>query len=139
MITPDGIVGKLVDVFPHTSQVLEINDQTSGAGVLLDKTRMRGVLRGNADGQTQIINVLPDDRVQAGRESCDQRRRSDISLRARRWARWSAWSTILSANPYVAVRRSSPAANLSRLDEVLVITETKDTMPATMQQDDRNQ
>ncbi len=35
VITPDGIVGKLRDVFPHTSQVLLINDQTSGAGVLL--------------------------------------------------------------------------------------------------------
>jgi rod shape-determining protein MreC len=28
----DGIVGKVRDVFPHTAQVLAINDQTSGAG-----------------------------------------------------------------------------------------------------------
>ena len=38
VITPDGIVGKLKDVFAHTSQVLEISDQTSGAGVLLEST-----------------------------------------------------------------------------------------------------
>ena len=85
VITPDGIVGKLVEVFPHTSQVMEINDQTSGAGVLLEKTRMRGVLRGNAYGQPQIINVLPDDRVKPGRKSHHQRRRSDFSARACRW------------------------------------------------------
>ena len=66
VITPDGIVGKLRDVFGHTSQVLVINDQTSGAGVLLESTRLRGVLRGNALGQPQIINMLPDERVKPG-------------------------------------------------------------------------
>src|SRR5208337_322409 len=30
VITPDGIVGKIRDVFPHSAQVLVINDQTSG-------------------------------------------------------------------------------------------------------------
>ena len=37
-------------------------------------------------------------------------------------------------NPYVAVL-VRPAVNLSRLDDVLVITQTQNTMPATMQQD----
>ena len=40
VITPDGIVGKLKDVFGGTSQVLVISDQTSGAGVLLEQTRL---------------------------------------------------------------------------------------------------
>ncbi len=66
VITPDGIVGKLKDVYAHTSQVLVISDQTSGAGVLLESTRLRGVLRGNALGQPQIINMLPDERVKPG-------------------------------------------------------------------------
>ena len=47
VITPDGIVGKIRDVFPHTAQVLAINDQSSGAGVILESTRIRGILRGN--------------------------------------------------------------------------------------------
>src|SRR3984885_15082205 len=51
VITPDGIVGKLRDVFPHTSQVLLINDQTSGAGVLLATTRIRAILRGSTTGR----------------------------------------------------------------------------------------
>ena len=38
VITQDGIVGKLRDVFPNTAQVLEIDDQTSGAGVVLAST-----------------------------------------------------------------------------------------------------
>ena len=31
VVTADGIVGKIRDVFPHTSQVLAANDQTAGA------------------------------------------------------------------------------------------------------------
>ena len=66
MITPDGIVGKTRDVFRHTSQVLEISDATSGAGVILETTRIRGVLRGDSWGQPQIVNVSPDERIQKG-------------------------------------------------------------------------
>src|ERR1035438_4947740 len=42
VITADGIVGKIRDVFPNSAQVLAINDQTSGAGVILETTRIRG-------------------------------------------------------------------------------------------------
>ncbi len=66
VITPDGIVGKIRDVFPHTAQVLAINDQSSGAGVILESTRIRGILRGNAAGQPQIEDVVRDQRIQAG-------------------------------------------------------------------------
>ena len=66
VITPDGIVGKTRDVFRHTSQVLEISDPTSGAGVILEKTRIRGVLRGDTWGQPEIVNVSPDERIQRG-------------------------------------------------------------------------
>lgn len=58
VITPDGIVGKVREVFRHSAQVLAINDQTSGAGVILETTRIRGILRGNAVGQLQIVGLL---------------------------------------------------------------------------------
>ena len=66
VITPDGIVGKTRDVFGHTSQVLEISDATSGAGVIMENTRIRGVLRGNSWGQPEIVNVSPDERIKRG-------------------------------------------------------------------------
>ena len=34
VITPDGIVGKIVEVFPSTAQVLLLNDKDSGVGAL---------------------------------------------------------------------------------------------------------
>lgn len=66
VITPQGIVGKLREVYPHSAQVLAINDQSSGAGVILEKTRIRGILRGNAQGQPAIVNILSDNRIQPG-------------------------------------------------------------------------
>ena len=133
VITPDGIVGKLVEVFPHTSQVLAINDQTSGAGVLLEKTRLRGVLRGNAYGQPQIINVLPDDRVKPGE-------RVVTSGGDQIFPRGLAVGTVVKVvsdpdrEPYVDIVLK-PAANLQHLDEVLVVTETSDQLPPAAQRD----
>ena len=66
VITGDGIVGKVRDVFPHTAQVLAINDQTSGAGVILETTRIRGILRGDAVGPAMVVGVLADERIQPG-------------------------------------------------------------------------
>ena len=37
VITPDGIVGKIVEVFPNTAQVLLINDKESGVGALFSR------------------------------------------------------------------------------------------------------
>ena len=79
VITPDGIVGKIRDVFPHTAQVLAINDQSSGAGVILESTRIRGILRGNGAGQPQIEDVIRRSAHQGGREGADGRWRSDLS------------------------------------------------------------
>src|SRR5580698_10605250 len=66
VITSEGIVGKVREVYPRTAQVLLINDQTSGAGVILETTRIRGILRGNSAGQPQVINILADQRIQPG-------------------------------------------------------------------------
>jgi rod shape-determining protein MreC len=133
VITPDGIVGKLVEVFPHTSQVMEINDQTSGAGVLLEKTRMRGVLRGNAYGQPQIINVLPDDRVKPG-EKVVTSGGDQIFPRGLAVGTVQKVVTDPDREPYVDIVLK-PAANLQHLDEVLVVTETSDQLPAAAQRD----
>src|ERR1017187_5736672 len=66
VITQDGIVGKLRDVFPSTAQVLEINDQSSGAGVILESTRIRAILRGTLTGRVQIGNLTADSRIKPG-------------------------------------------------------------------------
>src|SRR6201988_1994904 len=44
VVTADGVVGKVLQVFPSVSQVLLINDQSSGVGALTEKSRLQGVL-----------------------------------------------------------------------------------------------
>ena len=50
VITPEGIVGKIVEVFSNdTAQVLLIDDRDSGVGALFADTRTHGVVQGTAD------------------------------------------------------------------------------------------
>ncbi|MGP8253892.1 MAG: rod shape-determining protein MreC [Terracidiphilus sp.] len=123
VITGDGIVGKVRDVFPHTAQVLAINDQTSGAGVILATTRIRGILRGDPAGRLMVVGVLSDERIQPG-ESVLTAGGDLIFPRG------------LPVGVVDKVVRDplrdglidimvKPAAHLDRLDEVMVITSTQ--------------
>jgi rod shape-determining protein MreC len=90
-------------------------------------------LRGYAYGQPQIINVLPDDRVQPGEKVV-------TSGGDQIFPRGLAVGTVLKVvsdpdrEPYVDIVLK-PAANLQHLDEVLVVTETSDQLPAAAQRD----
>ncbi len=133
VITQDGIVGKLKDVFSSTAQVLEISDQSSGAGVLLESTRLRGVLRGNALGQPQIINLLPDERIKAG----DRILTSGGDQIYPRGLPVGVVDHVVSdaQNPGYVDVVVKPAANLGHLEEVLIITATDSKMPASQKAD----
>jgi rod shape-determining protein MreC len=133
VITPDGIVGKLKDVFRGTSQVLVISDQTSGAGVVLEQTRLRGVLRGNARGQPQIINMLPDERVKPG-ERVVTSGGDQIYPRGLPVGVVDQVVPDTSNPPYMDIL-IKPAANLGHLEELLVITQAGDQMPEKEKQD----
>jgi rod shape-determining protein MreC len=133
VITPDGIIGKLRDVFPHTSQVLLINDQTSGAGVLLASTRLRAILRGSSTGQIVINNLTPDSRIKIGEQVLS-------SGGDQVYPRGLPVGTIESIKddpdhqPYTLIQLR-PAANLNQLEEVLVITATQVSLPLPAQHD----
>jgi len=133
IITPDGIVGKVRDVFPHTAQVLAVNDQTSGAGVILETTRIRGILRGNAFGQLEIVDILADKRIQKG----------EVVLTAggdQIFPRGLPVGVVDKVVPdpnrdgFIQVM-VTPAAHLDQLDEVLAITSTDPRFSAQQQQD----
>ncbi|HTV08041.1 MAG TPA: rod shape-determining protein MreC [Candidatus Aquilonibacter sp.] len=133
VITPYGVVGKLRDVFAHNAQLLLINDSSSGAGVLLEQTRIRGIIRGTSSGQVQINDLTPDSRIKPGEEVV-------TSGGDQVFPRGLPVGTIESIapdplhQPYTAIT-IKPAADLNRLEEVLVITGTSTTMPAQAQAD----
>ncbi|MFZ0631255.1 MAG: rod shape-determining protein MreC [Acidobacteriaceae bacterium] len=132
VITPDGIVGKTRDVFGHTSQVLEISDPTSGAGVVLEKTRIRGVLRGDTWGHPEIVNISPDERIQKGDTVVTS---GGDGIYPRGLAVGSVQKVVPDPDGTLVNVQIKPAANLARLEEVLIITSTGNVMPAQMQED----
>jgi rod shape-determining protein MreC len=133
VITADGIVGKVRDVFPHSAQVLAINDQTSGAGVILEATRIRGILRGNAAGELQIVGILADNRIQPGERVLT----AGGDLIFPRGLPVGVVEKVVrdpDRDSFIEVM-IKPAAHLDRLDEVLAITDTEPRFPAVDQQD----
>ncbi len=132
VITPDGIIGKIRDVFRHTSQVLEISDETSGAGVILVNTRIEGVLRGDSWGQPQIVDVSPDDRIKPGEPVVTS---GGDGIFPRGLAVGTVQRVLPNPEGTLVDVLVKPAANLSALEEVLVVTSTGSQIPPAMQQD----
>ena len=133
VITPDGIVGKVRDVFGHTAQVLAINDQSSGAGVIMESTRIRGILRGNAAGQPQIEDVIRDQRIKAG-EKVLTAGGDQIFPRGLPVGTVEKVVNDPERDGFVDVILT-PAAHLNQLDEVLIITAMEPRFPPDQQQD----
>ena len=127
VMTPDGVVGKLRDVMPHTAQLLLLNDANSGAGVFLASTRMRGILRGTAGGDVVINNLTADDRIKPG-ERVLTSGGDQVFPRGLPVGVITAIAADPSHPPYTLIH-IQPAANLRRLDEVLVVTGTTPELP----------
>ena len=118
VITADGIVGKILRVYGSTSLVLLINDQTSGVGALLDKTRLQGILRGTPAGEVVIEKVMSDEAVLAG-ELVLTSGGDGIFPKGLLVGKVTKVSPGSELFLNIRVR---PAADLSKLEEVLVVT-----------------
>jgi len=124
VITPDGIVGKVKDVFGSSAQVLLINDHDSGAGVILEHSRLQGIVKGTPLGELQINDIMSDEQVEAGEHVI-------TSGGDRIYPKGFSVGTVIAAtpdrdnDPFLAIK-IKPAADLNRLEEVLVITEMSD-------------
>ncbi|MBM3744981.1 MAG: rod shape-determining protein MreC [Acidobacteria bacterium] len=66
VVTPDGIVGKVVAAYPIASQVLLITDPTFAAGVISQKHRVHGTLKGRGHGLCLVDYVQNEQRVERG-------------------------------------------------------------------------
>jgi rod shape-determining protein MreC len=66
VVTPDGIVGKVIAAFPVASEVELITDSTFAAGVISQKNRVHGVLRGQGSGTCRVDGVQTEEKVEVG-------------------------------------------------------------------------
>jgi rod shape-determining protein MreC len=66
VITPDGIVGKIVSSYPTASNLLLITDPTFAAGVLSQKNRVHGTLKGTGNSNVIVDYVQNEQTVEVG-------------------------------------------------------------------------
>jgi rod shape-determining protein MreC len=109
-------------VFPSVSQVLLINDQSSGVGAILEKTRLQGVLRGTANGEVALERVMSDEQVPVGEtiltSGGDQIFPKGLPV--------GTVMKVGNGKDLFLNIKIKPAANLSKLEEVLVLVEKQE-------------
>jgi rod shape-determining protein MreC len=131
VITADGVVGKVLRVFggkpleTSVSQVLLINDQTSGVGAILEKSRLQGVLRGTPSGEVILEKVMSDEAVQPG----DKVLTSGGDQIFPKGLPVGTVTKVFSGQDLFLNIRVKPIADLSRLEEVLVVTQEQEIEP----------
>ncbi len=127
VVSPDGIIGKVLRVYHHSSQVLEISDQSSGVGAILEKSRLQGILNGSASGEVNLKYVMSDEKVEPGE-------RVLTSGGDRIFPKGLPIGTVTAVSPgrdlFLNIR-VKPAADLTRLEEVLIITKIVEKEPET--------
>ncbi len=66
VLTPDGIVGKVISSYPTASQVQLITDPTFAAGVLSQKNKVTGTLKGQGRSDCIVDYIQIEQQVEVG-------------------------------------------------------------------------
>lgn len=66
VVHPRGVVGQVVSVSPHYSQVLLITDHASGVDAIIQESRVRGVVEGIGAGFCELKFVSKESPVRSG-------------------------------------------------------------------------
>jgi rod shape-determining protein MreC len=117
VISSQGVVGKVIQVFRHTAQVLLISDQTSGVGTILEQSRLQGVLKGKPSGEIVLDKIMAEEEVKLGdrvlTSGGDQIFPKGLTI--------GTVANVKKSGEFLLVT-VQPAASLNHLEEVLVIT-----------------
>jgi rod shape-determining protein MreC len=124
VISSEGVVGKVIKVFSHTSLVLLINDQNSGVGIIVDRSRLQAVLKGKTGGKLGLENVMAEEDVKPG----DRLLTSGGDQIFPKGLPVGTVSDVRQGSEFLQVN-VQPAAALNRLEEVLVITKKQERTP----------
>ena len=116
VITPDGVVGKVIEAYRNTSEVLLLTDRDSGVGAMLAESRVQSPVGGTGGPFLSMKYVANDDEVNSGERvvtsGTDRIFPKDLPV--------GRVADIKPGNPFKLIR-VRPAANLERLEEVIVL------------------
>src|SRR5580693_2923545 len=128
VITPDGVVGKVIESYKDTAQVLLLTDKNGGVGAMLVDSRVQKPVGGTGEPflvlkyvSNEDSSVNPGDRIVTS--GLDRIFPRDLPV--------GSIADIKPGNTFKQIR-VRPAANLERLEEVFVLLTMK---PLEMRQD----
>ena len=116
VITPEGVVGKILAIFPHSAQVLLITDSSSGVGVTLAQSGVQGILKGGTNGLCGLHYVMNEEQIPRGEavvtSGLDQVYPKGLPV-----------GTVVNVGDDMIYKKIvvKPAVDLNRLEMVLVI------------------
>jgi len=126
VITPDGVVGKVIASYKDTSQVLLLTDRDSGVGAKLAVSGLQSPVGGTGEPLLSMKYIPTDDDVSTGERvvtsGLDRIFPKDLPV--------GTITDIKAGYPFKQIR-VRPAANLQRLEEVFVLLTQK---PLTLPQ-----
>lgn len=128
VLRPEGVVGKVVSVFPTTAQVLLISDRKSGVGVRVTGTELAGVVKGQG-GAACLLDYIPND------ESLPAQAELITSGQDQLFPAGLPVGRVISTRPgelFLSVE-VEPAVSLTKLDHVLVLAGPPQTLGTTAQ------
>jgi rod shape-determining protein MreC len=118
ILAPQGIVGRIVGVYPEYSKVMLIVDRKSSADAMVQRTRIRGMLKGKGGNRCSLEFVPKSADVQVG----DLVLASGLVGLYPKGLVFGKVTTANKKNPGVFQEiEVSPNVDLSTLEEVLVV------------------
>lgn len=119
VLAAEGVLGQTTDVTAHSAQVRLITDSRSGVAVMVQSNRAEGVAKGSLEGQVTLDFISRETTVRAG----------DVVVTSGMGGVYPKGLLVGEVTNVTSTPASlyqdidlSPAANLSGLEEVVVLT-----------------
>jgi len=119
VITPEGVVGKVMEAYRDASQVLVVTDRDSGVGAMIADSRIQSPVGGTGEPLLNMKYVGNDDEVAVGSRvvtsGMDRIFPKDLPV--------GIITQVKPGGQYKQIR-VKPSANLEKLEEVIVLLTT---------------
>ncbi|MDR2503850.1 MAG: rod shape-determining protein MreC [Deltaproteobacteria bacterium] len=127
VVTPQGVVGRVLHTAPHSSTVLLITDPSFRVAVVGQESRARGILFGSGEGNPLLVQYVdPQTNMRPGEllicSGLDGIMPKGVPAARINVARYDKNALF----PHIA---ATPLADFSRLEEVLVLIPPRGTKP----------
>jgi rod shape-determining protein MreC len=122
VLSRGGIVGRIIEVYPHFAKVMLIVDRNSGADAIIQRNRVRGILQGKGGNRCSLEYVPKNTDVEVG----------DLVLASGLGGIYPAGQVFgrvtqvdkKTSGPFQEII-ITPGENLSALEEVLIVQSAK--------------